>query len=92
MAELTTLNFDVHFEISKYLDLEDVIHLTQTCRNLRTLLNNVQLARRIVEVSQAGGSDLDLANEPSDKASTHRRSSIGTTGKDNIYGRFVCNI
>lgn len=60
MPVFEALSFDILFEISTYLDLDDVAHLTQTCRQLWTLLDTSALPRRVVEVSSmasAPGSD-----------------------------------
>ena len=44
--------YDVVFELSRFLNLEDVVHLSQTCRQLRTLIfSNDQVARQVIEVS-----------------------------------------
>lgn len=47
--------YDVVFELSKFLNLEDVVHLSQTCRQLRTsIFSNDHVARQVVEVSVTG--------------------------------------
>jgi hypothetical protein len=46
--------YDVVFEISNFLNLDDVLHLSQTCRQLRALIfSNEQVARKVVAVSIA---------------------------------------
>ncbi|UPX17397.1 uncharacterized protein EKO05_0007756 [Ascochyta rabiei] len=49
MTVFETFPFDIFFETSKYLDLDDVAHLAQTCRQLRAQLLQNALSRRIVE-------------------------------------------
>lgn len=51
MGVLEALPFDIYFEISKSLDLDDITHLTQTCRQLQSVLDVDVLTRRAVEVS-----------------------------------------
>jgi len=51
MGVLEALPFDIYFEISKSLDLDDITHLTQTCRQLGRVLDVDVLTRRAVEVS-----------------------------------------
>jgi hypothetical protein len=47
---LEHLPFDVLFYIGSYLDLDDVVHLHQTCSHLKQLLNERTFCRRTVEV------------------------------------------
>lgn len=51
MTVFEELSFDIFFEISKYLSLDDVAHLCQTCRQLQGLVHEDSLSRRVVEVS-----------------------------------------
>jgi hypothetical protein len=50
MRPFNTLPFDIFFEICTNLDLEDVVHLSSTCRQMRALLINETIAYRVVEV------------------------------------------
>jgi hypothetical protein len=47
---LDQLPFDVFFSIVPSLLLDDVVHLGQTCRRLRALLDEGTLCRSVVEV------------------------------------------
>jgi hypothetical protein len=47
---LDSLSFDLLFGISVYLDVEDVVHVSSTSRQLRALLDEETLCRRLVEV------------------------------------------
>jgi hypothetical protein len=47
---LDQLPFDVFFSIVPSLLLDDVVHLGQTCRQLKTLLDEKTLCRSVVEV------------------------------------------
>jgi hypothetical protein len=62
MPAFESLSFDVFFEISKYLNLDEVAHLRQTCRQLQSLLDGKHLARRTVEVSNTHQPHPDIAN------------------------------
>lgn len=44
------LPFDILFFVASYLDLEDNVSLSQTCRHLKGVLQEKTLCRRIVEV------------------------------------------
>ena len=44
------LPFDILFYITADLDLDDIVHLSQTCRQLRANLSEGTLCRRTVEV------------------------------------------
>jgi hypothetical protein len=48
---LDCIPFDVFFNLSPSLHLDDVVHLGQTCRQLQGHLNERTLQRRVVEVS-----------------------------------------
>ena len=50
-AWLPSLPFDVLFEISTNLNLDDVIHLSLTCHQLRAIILNDTLAFQVVEAS-----------------------------------------
>jgi hypothetical protein len=51
-TSLDQLPFDVLFCVTLNLDLEDIFHLGQTCRQLRALLDERTVCRRAVEVSR----------------------------------------
>jgi hypothetical protein len=51
MLNLDRLPYDVLFAISLYLDIEEAVDLSNTSRNLRFLLVEETLCRRLVEVS-----------------------------------------
>jgi hypothetical protein len=51
-TSLDQLPFDLLFCIASNLELEDIVHLGQTCRQLKTMLDERTLCRRIVEVSR----------------------------------------
>lgn len=44
------LPFDILFYIALSLQLEDVVHLSQTCRQLKAFLEEKTLQRSVVEV------------------------------------------
>jgi hypothetical protein len=50
-SSLDRLPFDLLFYIASNLQLEDVVHLSQTCRQLNTLLEERTLQRCVVEVN-----------------------------------------
>jgi hypothetical protein len=50
-ASLDQLPFDLLFCVTFDLDLEDIVHLGQTCRQLRATLDEMAVCRRTVEVS-----------------------------------------
>jgi hypothetical protein len=47
---LDQLPFDILFYIASNLHLDDVVHLGQTCRQLKALLDERTLQRCVVEV------------------------------------------
>lgn len=47
---LDSLPYDVHFGIAGYLDIEDVVHVSETCQQLRSLLDEETLCRKVIEV------------------------------------------
>jgi hypothetical protein len=47
---LDRLPFDVFFQIAESLHVDDVVHLGQTCRHLKALLDESTLYRCLVEV------------------------------------------
>jgi len=49
-TSLDQLPFDLLFCITLDLDLEDIVHLGQTCRHLRAVLDERTVVRRAVEV------------------------------------------
>jgi hypothetical protein len=49
-SSIDQLPFDVLFCIALNLDLEDIVRIGQTCRQLRALLDERTLCRRTVEV------------------------------------------
>lgn len=49
-VSLDRLPYDVLFQIALTLSLEDIIHLSQTCHQLRVLLDEKTLLRRTLEV------------------------------------------
>jgi hypothetical protein len=51
MPAFEALPFDVFFELGKFLNLDDAVHLSQTCRQLKAHLLDNQVARQVVEVS-----------------------------------------
>jgi hypothetical protein len=51
-TSLDQLPFDLLFCVAFHLDLEDIVHLGQTCRQLRALLDERTVCRRTVEVSR----------------------------------------
>lgn len=53
MTAFEELPFDVFFEISKNLDLDDIVHLSQTCRQVKEVLLNDTVSHQVVEVSNA---------------------------------------
>ena len=62
MIAFESLSFDIFFEISTYLDIDDIAHLAQTCLQLRALLLDNTLARRIVEVGIISPADASTTN------------------------------
>ncbi|KAF1927557.1 uncharacterized protein M421DRAFT_101539 [Didymella exigua CBS 183.55] len=49
MTFFENFSYDVIFELNKYLSLDDVVHLSQTCRQLRaSIFSNDQVARQVV--------------------------------------------
>jgi len=48
---LDQLPFDLIFVIVSNLDVEDLVHLSQTCRQLRASLDERTISRRTIEVS-----------------------------------------
>jgi len=50
MPRLDSLPFDVLFGVSLNLDVEDIVHLSNSCRQLRFLLTEETLCRKLVEV------------------------------------------
>lgn len=50
---LDRLPFDVLFHVTSCLELDDIVHLGYTCRQLRLHLNESTLCRRTVEVCEA---------------------------------------
>jgi hypothetical protein len=50
---LEYLPFDVLFYIGSHLDVDDVVHLHQTCSHLKQLLDESTFCRRTVEVCDA---------------------------------------
>ena len=91
-AWLPSLPFDVLFEISTNLNLDDVIHLSLTCHQLRAIILNDTLAFQVVEASD---NDLTRTYIPdklpqgnhaySDEARQARRGTI-------TYGDALCAI
>ncbi|KAJ4993231.1 F-box domain-containing protein [Stagonosporopsis vannaccii] len=63
MGFLEALPFDIYFEISKCLDLDDISHLTQTCRQLHSVLDVDVLTRRAVEANHAYSEEARDARE-----------------------------
>lgn len=57
-ATFEELPFDVHFYIALNLDIEDVVHLSQLCRQLHALIGERVLCRRMVEVDTNTDEDL----------------------------------
>ena len=49
-ASFDRLPFDILYYIASNITLDDIIHLGQTCRQLRLLLDERTLCRRTVEV------------------------------------------
>lgn len=49
LPNINTLPFDPIFEIASYLGLEDVVHLSRTCKQLESVLVET-LSRRTIEV------------------------------------------
>jgi len=49
-TSLDRLPFDLIFCITLDLELEDIVHLGQTCRHLRAVLDERTVVRRTVEV------------------------------------------
>ncbi|KIW00206.1 uncharacterized protein PV09_08246 [Verruconis gallopava] len=49
MRSLDALPFDVLFGVSLYLDIEDIVNLHNSCRQLRFLLGEETLCRRLLE-------------------------------------------
>jgi hypothetical protein len=47
---LDRLPYDILYCMSSSLHLDDVVHLSQTCRQLSLILNEGTLQRRVVEV------------------------------------------
>lgn len=62
MIAFESLSFDIFFEISTYLDIDDVAHLAQTCRQLKTLLLDKTLTRRVVEVGKNSPTNANTTN------------------------------
>lgn len=50
---LDRLPFDLLFCVVSYLALEDIVHIGQTCKQLRALLDERTVCRSTVEVSTA---------------------------------------
>jgi hypothetical protein len=57
-VSLDRLPFDVLFYIASSLHLDDIVHLTQTCRQLNALLDEKTLNRCVVEVRDIHNSEL----------------------------------
>ncbi|KAF1945896.1 hypothetical protein EJ02DRAFT_368201 [Clathrospora elynae] len=55
------LPFDILFCIASNLNLEDIVHLSQTCRQLKALLDERTLCRRTVEVGYSHTEEAQLA-------------------------------
>lgn len=84
MTVFEALSFDVLFEISTNLSLDDVIHLSQTCRQLRATLLNDTVAHQVVEVSETDLTvNAQLTFVP-DTASIFSRSSASTSRIDDL--------
>ncbi|KAF1836287.1 hypothetical protein BDW02DRAFT_244595 [Decorospora gaudefroyi] len=60
-TSLDRLPFDLLFCIASDLNLEDIVHLGQTCRQLRALLEERTLCRRTVEISYPHTEEARLA-------------------------------
>jgi hypothetical protein len=61
---LDSLPYDLLFEISLYLNVEDVINLHNSCRQLRFLVGEETLCRKLLEVNH----HLVLRDHPTDPA------------------------
>jgi hypothetical protein len=48
---LEKLPFDILFYVACSLDFDDIIHLSRTCRQLKLLLHENTLCRKVIEVS-----------------------------------------
>jgi hypothetical protein len=81
-TSLDQLPFDLLFCIASNLELEDVVHLGQTCRQLKTMLDERTLCRRTVEVSRRR-----LVNVLTYKAHLTNRSTIRIQKKLDKHGR-----
>ena len=57
---LDGLPFDVVFNVVSTLNFEDVLNLSDTCRQLRSLLRGELVSRRIVEVTLAPCLQIDV--------------------------------
>lgn len=49
------LPYDVLYGVCLYLNIEEVVHLSNTCRQLSILLTEETLCRRLIEVSLRRG-------------------------------------
>jgi hypothetical protein len=47
---LDNLPFDILFHVASYINLEDAVHLSHSCRQLNLLLQEGTLCRKLVEV------------------------------------------
>jgi hypothetical protein len=87
-TSLDQLPFDILFCVAWNLELEDVVHLGQTCRQLKALLDERSLCRRTVEVSRciaavaltskADGADRSITHTPK-KLDSHEKKKSPTS-------------
>lgn len=47
---LDRLPFDILFNVASYLQFDDTVHLSYTCRQLKLLLEESTLCRKTIEV------------------------------------------
>lgn len=85
--------YDVIFEISNFLSLDDVVHLSQTCRQLRILIfSNEQVARKVVAVCTAAVYMFTKLTLVADTPLLHRRSFGCSHANHKLQRCFVRNI
>lgn len=86
---LDRLPFDILFYIASSLHLDDVVHLGQTCRQLKAFLDEGTLQRSIVEVTYAQSEDVDLTKTSCRIYPTPRRRSLLEQAVSAIRKRYI---
>ena len=90
-VSLDRLPFDLLFCITSNLDIEDLVHLGQTCRQLRASLDERTISRRTVEVVIPVLVIMLTLRLMLliDQLSTHERGRIGAYGKNHLQTSFA---